>query len=46
MEGEAIGPGDLTIMNEYYAVASALTTDPPWGIPRGRIVNLMPIGEG
>lgn len=46
MEGEAKGPGDLTIMNEYYAVAFALTTDPPWGIPRGHIVDLMPTGEG
>ncbi|MEM4869826.1 MAG: hypothetical protein QW081_05515, partial [Desulfurococcaceae archaeon] len=45
MEGEAVGPGDLTIMNEYYAVAFALTTDPPFGIPRGHIVDLAPAGE-
>lgn len=46
MEGEAVGPGDLTIANEYYAVAFALTTDPPFGIPRGHIVDLMPMGPG
>lgn len=46
MEGEAIGPGDLTIMNEHYAVSFALTTDPPFGIPRGHIVDLMPVGAG
>ena len=45
MEGEAKGPGDLTIMNEYYAVAFGISTLPPWGIPRGHIVDLAPIGE-
>ncbi|MGC8982202.1 MAG: CehA/McbA family metallohydrolase [Desulfurococcaceae archaeon] len=43
MEGEAKGPGDLTIVNEYYAVAFGISTDPPWGIPRGHIVDLAPI---
>ncbi|MCC6034526.1 MAG: CehA/McbA family metallohydrolase [Desulfurococcaceae archaeon] len=45
MEGEATGSNDLTIMNEYYAVAFGLSTLPPWGIPRGHIIDLAPVGE-
>jgi hypothetical protein len=45
MEGEAKGSGDLTIMNEYYAVAFGITTTPPWGIPPGHIVDIAPVGE-
>jgi hypothetical protein len=45
MEGEAKGPGDVTLMNEYLAVAFGISTTPPWGIPPGHIIDIAPVGE-
>lgn len=45
MEGEAKGPEDITLMNEYLAVAFGISTTPPWGIPPGHIVDMAVIGE-
>ncbi len=46
MEGEAKGPEDITVMNEYIAVAFGISTTPPWGIPPGHIVDLAPVAPG
>ncbi|MEM0002413.1 MAG: CehA/McbA family metallohydrolase [Desulfurococcaceae archaeon] len=45
MEGEAKGPNDVTLMNEYLAVAFGISTTPPWGIPPGHIIDIAVIGE-
>ncbi|MEM2009585.1 MAG: CehA/McbA family metallohydrolase [Thermosphaera sp.] len=46
MEGEAKGPEDVTIMNEYLAAAFGISTTPPWGIPPGHIIDLAPVAAG
>ena len=46
MEGEAKGPEDITVMNEYIAVAFGISTTPPWGIPPGHIIDLAPVAPG
>ncbi|WP_448578998.1 CehA/McbA family metallohydrolase [Thermosphaera sp.] len=46
MEGEAKGPEDVTVMNEYIAVAFGVSTTPPWGIPPGHIIDLAPVAPG
>ncbi|MEM4717519.1 MAG: carboxypeptidase-like regulatory domain-containing protein [Desulfurococcaceae archaeon] len=45
MEGEAKGPEDVTLMNEYLAVAFGISTTPPWGISPGHIIDIAAIGE-
>ncbi len=45
MEGEAKGPQDITLMNEYLAVAFGVSTTPPWGITPGHIIDIAPVGE-
>jgi len=45
MEGEAKGPNDVTLMNEYLAVAFGISTMPPWGIPTGHIIDIAPVSE-
>lgn len=45
MEGEAKGPEDVTLMNEYLAVAFGISSTPPWGIPPGHIIDIAVIGE-
>lgn len=45
MEGEAKGPNDITLMNEFLAVAFGISTTPPWGITPGHIIDIAPVGE-
>ncbi len=45
-EGDAVRPNDLTIMNEYFAITIGWESSPPWGVPRGHIMDAAPIEDG
>ncbi|MET1160652.1 MAG: CehA/McbA family metallohydrolase [Thermoprotei archaeon] len=45
-EGDAIKPGDLTVMNEYFVITFGWESTPPWGVPRGHIMDAAPIENG
>ncbi|WP_231656827.1 CehA/McbA family metallohydrolase [Pyrodictium delaneyi] len=45
-EGEANGEHDITLMNQYLAVTFGISTSPPWGVPRGFIVDAAPVENG
>jgi hypothetical protein len=44
--GDATGAGDITIRNEYFAIAFAVDTAPPWGVARGGILDIAPVKDG
>lgn len=44
--GDATGVRDITVSNEFFAVAFAVDTAPPWGVARGGIVDIAPIRDG
>ena len=45
-DGEAVGGGDITILNEHLAFALAVETAAPYGVPRGAIVDVAPVVAG
>ncbi len=45
-EGDGTSEQDLTLMNEYIAVTIAVGSTPPWGVPKGAILDGAPIKDG
>ncbi|APE30657.1 phosphoesterase [Halomonas aestuarii] len=45
-DGEAQASEDLTIANERLAFSIAVESAPPWGVPRGTLVDLAAVKEG
>ncbi len=45
-DGEALADEDLTIANDRLAFAIAVESRPPWGVPRGILVDLAAVEEG
>jgi hypothetical protein len=46
IDGEARAPHDLTVINEKLAFAFAVDTPPPYGVPRGAVIDIAPVREG
>lgn len=44
--GDARATGDLTVMNDRLAFALAVQSPPPYGVPRGALVDLAPVVAG
>ncbi|THD55405.1 CehA/McbA family metallohydrolase [Phenylobacterium sp.] len=44
--GDARAAGDLTVVNEKLAFALAIESPPPYGVPRGALVDLAPVVDG
>jgi hypothetical protein len=44
--GQARSAGDITLVNDKLAAAIAVTTAPPWAIPRGALIDAAPVTEG
>ncbi len=44
--GDATGARDITVSNEFFAIAFAVDTAPPWGVARGGIIDIAPISDG
>ncbi|HZZ33426.1 MAG TPA: CehA/McbA family metallohydrolase, partial [Phenylobacterium sp.] len=44
--GDARAAGDLTVVNEKLAFALAVESPPPYGVPRGALVDLAPVVDG
>ena len=44
--GDARAAGDLTVVNEKLAFALAIESSPPYGVPRGALVDLAPVMDG
>jgi hypothetical protein len=44
--GQAKSAGDITLVNEKLAAAIAVTTAPPWAIPRGALIDAAPVTHG
>ena len=44
--GDARSAGDLTVINEKLAFALAIQSPPPYGVPRGALVDLAPVAGG
>ena len=45
-DGQARSVGDITLVNEKLAAAIAVTTAPPWAIPRGALIDAAPVIDG
>jgi len=41
--GDATGAGDITVRNEFFAIAFAVDTASPWGVARGGILDIAPV---
>ena len=46
VDGEAKAAGDLTLVNDKLAVAIAVQSGVPYGVPRGAIIDLAPVVNG
>ncbi|MGL4208421.1 MAG: hypothetical protein ACRCTY_03435, partial [Candidatus Adiutrix sp.] len=44
--GEALAPDDITITNDKMAISIAVGTFPPWGVPKGGIIDAAAIKNG
>ena len=44
--GDARAAGDLTVVNDRLAFALAVQSSPPYGVPRGALVDLAPVTGG
>jgi hypothetical protein len=44
--GDARGAGDITVVNDRLAFALAVESAPPYGVPRGALVDLAPVAGG
>lgn len=45
-DGEATHAQDLTVRNEHLAFSLAVESRPPWGVPRGTLVDLAAVKDG
>lgn len=45
-DGEATHAQDITVKNEHVAFALAVESAPPWGVPRGTLVDLAAVKNG
>lgn len=45
-DGEALADADLTVGNDKLAFSIAVESRPPWGVPRGTLVDLAAVKEG
>ena len=45
-DGTATSRGDITVVNERLAFALAVKSPPPYGIPRGALVDVAPVRAG
>lgn len=45
-DGEATAEQDLTVANDHLAFAIAVESRPPWGVPRGTLVDLAAVKDG
>ena len=46
VNGSCLGVNDITISNGYFAIAIAADTTPPWGVPKGSILDGTTITDG
>lgn len=46
INGSCLGANDLTLSNENLAVSIAVDTTPPWGVPKGSILDAAVIQNG
>ena len=46
VDGEARAAKDLTVINEKLAFALAVQTPPPYGVPRGALIDVAPVRDG
>jgi Carboxypeptidase regulatory-like domain len=46
LNGDARAAGDLTVVNEKLAFALAVESAPPYGVPRGALVDVAPVVDG
>lgn len=46
VDGEAIAARDITLLNEHVAIALAVESTAPYGVPRGAIVDVAPVVDG
>lgn len=46
INGSALGANDLTMFNENLAISIAVDTAPPWGVPKGSILDAAVIQNG
>jgi hypothetical protein len=46
IDGAARAPHDLTVINEKLAFAFAVDTPPPYGVPRGAVIDVAPVRAG
>jgi hypothetical protein len=46
INGDARGAHDLTVINEKLAFAFAVDTPPPYGVPRGAVIDVAPVRDG
>ncbi len=45
-DGEALAANDVTLMNEYLAVAIAVGTAPPWGVTKMNVLDMAAVVDG
>lgn len=46
VDGEAVAARDVTLLNEHVAIALAVESSAPYGVPRGAIVDVAPVVDG
>ena len=46
VDGAARAAHDVTVVNEKLAFAIAIDTPPPYGVPRGAIIDVAPVHDG
>lgn len=46
IDGEARAAHDVTVINEKLAIAFAVDTPPPYGVPRDAIINVAAVSDG
>lgn len=45
-DGEATAAEDITVANDHLAFSIAVASQPPWGVPRGTLVDLAAVKDG
>src|SRR5262245_4721945 len=46
VDGEAVAARDITLLNERVAIAIAVDTAAPYGVPRGALIDVAPLVDG
>lgn len=46
INGTCMGADDLTVQNGLFAIAIAVDTSPPWGVPKGSILDAALVKDG